>query len=348
MTKVRDAEIGGVAPPDIASIGTTWLFPALQLLLIFAVASLPLWPGTNDFILAVVVRALLFIMLGQAWNVIAGIGGQLSLGHGVFFGVGAYVTAFLFNELGLTPWIGAWIGVGLAVLVALLMGVSTLRLRGVYFALATVAVSLGFEKIARHLSSITGGDAGLALHFLGDAAAAMQFRSPAPFLWINLVVVVVFYALTVWLLRHSFGLRLQAVRDDQEAAAASGVNVLATKLIGLSLSAAMTSIAGTLHVQFYLAIDPATAFGLFQAIQIQLPSLIGGLGTAAGPVIGGTIMILISESTNWASTKLGLQGVDVLVYGSVLLLVVLYAPAGIVGAVRGWQARRAPAKGGGQ
>ncbi len=95
----------------------------------------------------------------------------------------------------------------------------------------------------------------------------------------------------------------------------------------------MTALAGTMHVQFYLAIDPGTAFGLFQAIQIQLPSLIGGLGMAGGPVVGGVIMVLFSEATNWASTRLGFQGVDVLVYGLLLLLVVVYAPSGILGAV---------------
>jgi branched-chain amino acid transport system permease protein len=124
---------------------------------------------------------------------------------------------------------------------------------------------------------------------------------------------------------------MKAIRDDETAAAAAGVAVFRTKLLGLLLSAVMTSFAGTLYMQSYQAIDPETAFGLSQAIQLQLPALIGGLGTSWGPIIGGTIMILLSESTNWGSTRLGIAGVDILVYGLLLLAVVMYAPKGIMG-----------------
>ncbi len=303
-------------------------------LLVAIIALLPLAPFTNAYHISVIVRALTFIMLGQAWNVIAGIGGQLSLGHGVFFGVGAYAVAFLFNDYGISPWIGLWFAIAVSIVLALIIGLATFRSRGVYFALATVAISLGFEKVARFLTELTGGDAGLAVNFRGSAPWVMQFREPAAFLWIDLVVVVCFYAYTRWLLSSRFGLRLQAVRDDEDAAAASGVNVLGTKLAGLSVSAAMTALAGVLHVQFFLAIDPGTAFGLFQGIQIQLPALIGGLGTAFGPIIGGAIAILLSEITNWWATVSDMHGADTLVYGVVLLVVVLYAPGGVMGALR--------------
>jgi len=295
-------------------------------------ASVPFW--ANSYVTSIVVRALIFIMLGQAWNVIAGIGGQLSLGHGVFFGIGAYGTALLFNEAGITPWIGLWIAAAAAGLCAMLIGLATMRSRGVYFALGTVVISLGFEKIARYVVDLTGGDAGLAVNYRGTAPALMQFREPSAFLWIDLAVVVAYFLFTRWLLHSRFGLRLQAVRDDEHAAAASGVNVLGVKLSGLVVSAVMTAVAGALHVQFYLSIDPGTAFGLFQAIQIQLPALIGGLGTAGGPVIGGLVATLLTEGTNYGATLLGVRGGDVLVYGVVLLGVVLYAPRGILGLFR--------------
>ena len=299
---------------------------------VLAAASVPFW--ANGYVTSIVVRALIFIMLGQAWNVIAGIGGQLSLGHGVFFGIGAYGTALLFNETGITPWIGLWIAAAAAGLCAVVIGLATMRSRGVYFALGTVVISLGFEKIARFAVDLTGGDAGLAVTYRGTAPAVMQFREPAAFLWIDLAVVLVFFLFTRWLLRSRFGLRLQAVRDDEHAAAASGVSVLGVKLSGLVVSAAMTAVAGALHVQCYLSIDPGTAFGLFQAIQIQLPALIGGLGTAGGPVVGGLVATLLTEGTNYGATLLGVRGGDVLVYGVVLLLVVLYAPRGILGLFR--------------
>jgi branched-chain amino acid transport system permease protein len=298
-------------------------------------ASLPLWPIANSYTLAVVVRALLFIALGQAWNVTAGIGGQLSLGHGVFFGLGAYATAMLFNRYGVPPWIGFLAGVGIAVVVAFAMGAATFRLRGIYFALATVAVTLGFGDFARSYANFTGGDAGMAVRFLGESLWALQSRSPVPFLWGTLVIVVGFYVLSRWILSSRLGFEMQAVRDDQEAAAAAGIDVIRTKLKGFLLSAAMTAFVGAVYVQFYLAIDPGTAFGLNEAIQIQLPALIGGLGTAGGPIVGGAVMILVSELTNWAGTGIGQEGIDVLAYGVLLLVMVMRAPEGLVGKLLG-------------
>lgn len=305
------------------------------LILIALTASTPLWPIANSYTLAVVVRALIFIALGQAWNVTAGIGGLLSLGHGIFLGLGAYSTAILFNRYGVPPWIGVFAGIVLALVVAFVMGAATFRLRGVYFALATVAVSLGFEETARYYSDFTGGDAGMAVRFLGQSLWAMQSRSPVPFLWLMLAVVAVFYALSRWLLVSRLGFEMQAVRDDQEAAAAAGIDVIRTKLKGFLLSAAMTAFVGAVYVQFYLAIDPGTAFGLTEAIQIQLPALIGGLGTAGGPVLGGAIMIFVSELTNWAGTRIGQEGIDVLAYGVLLLVMVTRAPEGAVGKLFG-------------
>ena len=150
---------------------------------IAVVAVLPALPFVNNYIQAATVRALIFIALGQAWNIVAGIGGQLSLGHGVFLGLGCYVTGILFNDLGVPPWIGVWAGVLVSLAVALVMGSMTLRMRGVFFALATVAVSLAFDQLARHYVDLTGGDNGLALNFLGNSLWAMQSRSPAPFVY---------------------------------------------------------------------------------------------------------------------------------------------------------------------
>lgn len=303
--------------------------------LVLLIACFPLMPFSNAYLVGILVRALIFVALGQAWNVIAGIGGQLSLGHGIFFGVGAYATGLLFNHFDMTPWLGMWVAAICAGAVAIIVGAITFRLRGIYFALATVVISLAFEKLFRFFSGLTGGDTGLAVNFKGTAPALMQWREPQSFLWISLLVTVAFYLITRWLLvRSEFGLALQAVRDDEEAATSSGVNVYKTKLIALLLSAIMISVAGTLHLQFYLSIDPGTAFGLGQAIQIQLPALIGGLGTAGGPLIGGAIMVLLNEGTNIVSSHFDIVGFDVLAYGIVLLLIVMKAPHGILGYIK--------------
>ena len=297
---------------------------------ILLVASLPYWPIADDYKLGVLVRLLLFVGLGQAWNIAAGIGGQLSLGHGIFFGIGAYGTALLFNNFGITPWIGAWIAAVGSLFIALVIAAATFRLRGVYFALGTIVISLGFEKLASYAVDLTGGDTGLSVTLQGNAPLLMQWRGPNAFVWLSLGLVSVYYILTRWLLDSRFGLELQAVRDDEVAAAASGIDVLRCKLLGFLLSAGMTSLVGTLYVQFYMTIDPATAFGLSQAIQIQLPSLIGGLGTAAGPLIGGALMIVAGEIANTISTELGLHGVDILAYGLLLMVIVLRAPEGLL------------------
>jgi branched-chain amino acid transport system permease protein len=306
---------------------------AWYLLPIAIVAALPLIPFVNNYIIAATVRALIFISLGQAWNIVAGIGGQLSLGHGVFLGLGCYTTGILFNRYGIPPWIGGWAAMLLSLAVAFVMGSMTLRMRGVFFALATVAVSLALVQLSRHYVDLTGGADGLALKFIGNSLWAMQARSPTPFLYGALAFVVAYYWLTRWILNSSFGLEMQAVRDDEVAAAAAGVAVFRTKLLGFLLSAAMTSLAAVLYMQYYMAIDPEAAFGLSQAIQLQLPALLGGLGTALGPIVGGAVMVFLSEITNWGSTKIGVEGLDILVYGLMLLVVILRAPNGIVGMV---------------
>jgi len=310
-----------------------WRTLAPYVLPIVVIAVLPLLPFVNNYIIAATVRALIFISLGQAWNIVAGIGGQLSLGHGVFLGLGCYTTGILFNRYGIPPWIGGWAGMLISLAVALVMGSMTLRMRGVFFALATVAVSLALVQIALHFVDLTGGGDGLALKFFGNSLWAMQSRAPAPFLYGSLAFVVAYYWITRWVLASDFGFAMQAVRDDEVAAAAAGVAVFRTKVTGFMLSAAMTALAAVLYMQFYMAIDPEAAFGLSQAIQLQLPALLGGLGTALGPVIGGAVMIFLSEVTNWGSTKLGINGVDILVYGLMLLAVILRAPKGIVGLV---------------
>jgi branched-chain amino acid transport system permease protein len=328
---MNTANIMGLkAPPDARAPTRTIVF---MLLPVAVIAILPLLPFVNNFIIAVVVRALIFITLGQAWNIVAGIGGLLSLGHGVFLGLGCYTTGILYNKYGIPPWIGVWAGCLISLMFALVMGAMTLRMRGVFFALATVAMSLAMVQLSRHFVDLTGGADGLALKFQGDSLWSMQSRTPAPFLYAGLALVIIYYGITRCILTSKFGLEMMAVRDDETAAAAAGVAVFRTKLLGFIVSAMMTSFAGGLYVQYYMAIDPEAAFGLGQAIQLQLPALMGGLGTAWGPIIGGALMIFLSEVTNWGSSKIGVEGGDILVYGIALLVIVLWAPKGIVGLV---------------
>src|SRR5262249_6293873 len=237
----------------------------------------------------------------------------------------------LFNQYGIPPWLGVWGGVVLSLLVALVMGSMTLRMRGVFFALATVAASLAMVQISRHFVDLTGGADGLALKFFGNSWWAAQSRTPTPFVYASLAIVTLYYWITRWILNSKFGLEMQAVRDDEGAAAAAGVAGVRTKMPVLLVSAAIAAFAASLDMHVYMARDREGAFGHSQAMQLQLPALIGGLGTAWGPIIGGAIMIFLSEVTNWGGTKVGISGIDILVYGLMLLVVVLYAPKGVVG-----------------
>ena len=318
--------------PSARAVTRPWL--SWWVLAFAVLATAPAWPGLDSHYLGIAVRACLVIAVGQSWNVVAGIGGQMSLGHGVFFGTGAYLVALLFNAAGLSPWFGAVAAVAATVLLAAIVGGISLRLRGVYFALATVAVSLGFEELARHFVGLTGGDSGLAVRFVGTSWPAAQSVSPVPFFWASLALVAAYAALTRAVLLSRFGSSLRAVRDDETAAAVSGVDVLRTKMAGLLLSAGMTGLAGALYVQFYLAIDPDTAFGLIQAVRIQLPALIGGLGTVGGPILGGAIMVVVGEAANVAGTDLHVPGLDILIYALILLAVVIWRPLGLLGSRR--------------
>src|SRR6516225_3687797 len=219
---VTDQAAGNAASPATKAASAHRRAFAYGLIAFVLVACLPLLP-VNNYILAATVRALIFISLGQAWNIVAGIGGLLSLGHGVFLGLGCYTTGILCNKYGVPPWLGGWVGVALSLAVAFVMGGMTLRMRGVFFALATVSVSLALVQLARHFVDLTGGADGLALRFVGNSWWAMQARTPAPFLYASLAVVIAYYGATRAILRSRLGLQMRAVRDDEVAAAAAGV-----------------------------------------------------------------------------------------------------------------------------
>jgi branched-chain amino acid transport system permease protein len=298
--------------------------------LLLLAASLPLWGLRDSYTQGVGVRILMAIALSQSWNVISGIAGQTSFGHAAFFGIGAYGTGLLMGKAGISPWLGMWVAAGLAALVALGLGFACFRLRGTYFALATFAFSLVLEILARHFDQVTGGDVGYSEPLLSSAPAMFQFAKPVAYYYVGLVFVPLFFWITRMILDGKFGRYLEAIRDDQEAAEAIGINPTRLKLEAYALSAVMASLIGTLHVQYALFIDPSTAFGMFQSTAILLPAIIGGVGTLWGPVVGGVFLITLGEVTN-AYLGRAIAGADVLVYAAVLVVVMVAMPSGLVG-----------------
>jgi branched-chain amino acid transport system permease protein len=274
---------------------------------------------------------LLFAALGQAWNLVGGLANQISLGHAAYFGIGAYASTILQPAIGLSPWLGAFVGMGLAALLALLLSVPTFRLKGHYFALATLAAGEAMRVIANSWSSLTGGPVGISVPFNpGSSFWMMQFQTVLPNYYIFLAALVVVTAIFWRIKTGAMGYRLRAIKENEEAAEVIGVNTYRVKLYASLLSAAITAFLGTLYAQFQFFFDPDTIFGLATfSVKMALVAILGGVGTVAGPLIGAAFIIPMEEFANsyFGNSAAGLSQ---FAYGAVLIIVILINPYGLV------------------
>ncbi len=276
--------------------------------------------------------------LAASWNIIGGFGGQFSLGHGVFFGIGAYMTARLYVAYDLSPWLTMIPTAIFAALMAMLISWPTFRLRGPFFAIATLAFNEVAFVIANHFESFTGGPRGIMIPFKAGFGN-MIFRERWQYALLMFVFVAIVIAITVVLRRSRLGYYLLAVREDEDAARASGIDVLGVKLRGMALSAALTAIGGALFAMYLRYIDPPTIFNLQEVgVKFALLSLIGGVGTIAGPLLGAALIIpfenfLRSELAN------ALPGMNLAILGLLMVLAALFMKRGVVGAVEDLLAR---------
>lgn len=290
-------------------------------------------------------------VLGQGWNILGGYGGQYSFGHALFFGTGAYLQALLQFKFGWNPWVAMWFALGGGVLVGVFVGYLSFRygLRGSYFALITLAFAEAFHVLSRSLISVTEGGRGVSLDLNRDpdtALATLQFNFAAPFLkaygyyYLILLMLIIACAATWWMANSRFGARLVAVRENEEAAEAIGVDAFATKMAAISLSAAITSSAGIYYVQKFLFIDPGIAYGPAKSVEALIAPIIGGLGTVLGPVIGAFFIHGVGELAK-ETTGLVWQdrpGLDLILFGVILVLMLAFAPRGLVGLLeRAWR-----------
>ncbi|MET3918940.1 branched-chain amino acid transport system permease protein [Variovorax sp. OAS795] len=287
----------------------------------------------SPFVYHLAVQVCIFGALATAWNIVGGYAGQLSLGHAVFYAIGSYAATMLVIHFGLSPWIGMFGGAIVAVVASLVIAYPTLRLRGPFFALATIAFLEVCRLLVVHFEGVTGGSAGLNVP-LNIGLQWMIFREK----WAYLAIAFGFLAVTLWiswLIRYSrFGFYLIAVREREDAARAVGINAVKVKIAAAVISAALTSILGSFHAMYLTFIEPSAAFSLELSIQIAMFALIGGLGTVAGPLLGTVLVLPAAElSRGWLSA-LG-NGTHGFVYGVVLVLVVLFFPRGLVGHLGG-------------
>jgi len=294
--------------------------------------ALPQFSG--NYVLSLATLALYFAFTGQAWNVMMGFAGQLSLGHSLFVGLGAYAAAALFVKFGIGPWAGLWLAMAICVAAGAAIGLLAFRfgISGVYFALLTIAFAeftrIGFDHIGW-----LGGPGGLFLK-VGQRTSwdlADLRGTPAMFYYVMLALTAGAFALCAWLLKSRAGYYWQAIREDEDAARALGINTFRWKLLAVAISAAMTSLAGVFFAFYYNNLFPEQIFHISQSIEIILGPIVGGVGTLFGPILGAVLLTTLADSlTNLvAAMGLDIPGVKQVFYGVILLLVIMFLPNGI-------------------
>lgn len=301
----------------------------ISLLLFVAMFLVPAIMGTafwtNLFVLLFV-----FASLSVAWNIVGGYAGQLSLGHAVFYGIGGYTATLLTQNFGITPWIGMLVGALISAAVAIVIAYPTLRLRGPFFALATIAILEVVRLLVIHEEDWTGGSSGISLP-LNIGWTWIVFREK-----INYVIIAfalfLFVVWVSWFVRKSrAGHYLIAIREREDAALAVGIHTVRVKILAAVVSAMLTSIIGTFHITYLTFVDPSSAFSLDLSIQIAMFALIGGLGTVGGPIAGTFLVLPVAELARGWLSSVG-NGMHGLIYGLILVIVVLTIPRGLAGA----------------
>jgi branched-chain amino acid transport system permease protein len=330
---------------------------------VLVLALLPRWVD-SPYALHLMVTFFLAVIMGEAWNLIGGYGGQYSVGHAAYFGIGAYTVLILLQEKGVAPWWGILPALALAVIVAAVVGSITFRLRGPYFVLASIAVAEIMRLAALNWKSLTNGAEGILLSgvppLVVGGTELVVFNSKVPYYYAGLALAVGVVLVTVWFQGSKLGYYLQAIREDQDAANSLGIPLTLYKNVALALSAFFTAFAGALYGLYVGFIDPQTAVGLDISVQIVLTAIIGGIGTIFGPVVGAALLVALSEAlrSNAITDLLVSAGIvsesspvgqflkdqlshaHMLIYGLLVALVILFMPDGVLGAVKAYARKR--------
>ena len=282
----------------------------------------------SSYALTIFILIFFYGFLGQAWNIVGGYAGQLSVGHAAFVGVGGYTATMLATSAGLTPWLGMFIGAALAALLGAIIGYLGFRfgLRGFYFVLLTVA----FAEICRvAVSNIDalGGPVGLYITFTGDPRQ-FQFQDARVYYYIALALMLAATAIAWAIGRRRFGVYLMAIREDETAAEASGVNAFRYKMLAMVVSSFLTGLGGTFYAFYLFSLQPNSLFGIPLSVEIILRPIVGGAGTLAGPILGSFILTPLAELSRLYLGGGGLHGAHLIAYGLLLIGVVLFLPEG--------------------
>jgi branched-chain amino acid transport system permease protein len=282
---------------------------------------------TGPFYWDIGVAFLLAAISASAWNIVGGYAGQVSVGHSMFFGIGAYVPLLFYNLWGLPPVAGVPAGILLSIALAVAIGMPTVRLQGHYFSMATIAVA-ELIRIFVGTWDFVGAAIGLQGPAVGRSWWDLTFRSELPYYYIFLGVLAVVLLVTFAVERRRFGYYLRAIKEGERAARSLGVPVRATKLKALMLSAAFTSVAGSLYAIKTGFIDPESGFGILVSVQMVIIAALGGAGTLFGPLIGALILVPLQTATNtWFGG--GGSGLTYILYGGIIVLLARFEPGGM-------------------
>jgi len=297
---------------------------------------------TSAFAIDILIRVLLFAFIGVAWNLMGGYAKQLSLGHAAYFGLGAYTSTILLVRFGVSPWIGMLAGGLVGMAASLPIGALCFRLVGPYFAISTIATAQVLMLLFLKFRDFAWGAEGTTIPNLGNAPLMMQFGGKAGYYYLALALLVLGLLVTRAIERSWMGYYLVAVGEDQDAAEAVGVNAPRIKRDVYLISAFLTALAGTFYVQYIYFIDPATAFSFNVSVEAALVSIVGGIGTLWGPVLGTAVLEPLSALLqSWLGSGRG--GVQLIVYALILMAVILWQPAGLVGMLQAAYRRGAKA-----
>ena len=286
----------------------------------------------NNYVLSVLIIVLYFAYVGQAWNLMLGFAGQLSLGHALFVSLGAYTSAALFIKFGVSPVVGVFAAIAVAVVAGCLIGYLGFRfsIRGVYFALLTIAFAEFTGIIVDHISWL-GASSGLFLPVKNlQSNDIVNLRgSPTMFYYVILTLTGLALALCSWLLNSKLGLYWQAIREDQEAAEASGVPLFRYKMIAVAISSGLTGVGGVWYAFYYNNLFPETMFKTSQSVEIILGSVVGGVGSLFGPVLGAFVLTPLGEALTAATEGMHVDGVKSFFWGLCVAAIVLFRPQGL-------------------
>jgi branched-chain amino acid transport system permease protein len=295
----------------------------------------------SSYAVTVLIFIFFYAYLGQAWNIVGGYAGQLSAGHAAFVGVGGYAAALLSMHAGLTPWIGMWIGGVLAALLGAFIGYLGFRfgLRGFYFVLLTVAFAEICRIVALNVDAV-GGALGLYITFTGNPRQ-FQFQDNRVYYYVALALMIGATALVWALERHRLGSYLTAIRQDEGACEALGVDTFRCKMLAMVLSSFLTGVGGTFYAFYLFSLQPNAVFGIPLSVEIIIRPIVGGAGTVLGPILGSFILSPLAEISRTYFAQGGWNGAHLIVYGLLLIAVVLFLPQGAYPALLRLARRRA-------